>query len=64
MTSEWKTASVIRLYRGTTYKVTIRNPRGEANAPVETVTVDGNPHPVRAPLPIDRKTHTVAVRLA
>lgn len=64
MPSAWKTASITRIYRDTTYRVTINNPRGQANAPVEAVTVDGRPHPVRAPLPIDRKTHTVVVRLA
>jgi cellobiose phosphorylase len=64
MPSAWKTASITRLYRDTTYRVTINNPRGKANAPVESVTVDGRPHPARAPLPIDRKTHTVVVRLA
>jgi cellobiose phosphorylase len=63
MPSEWETALVTRTYRGTTYRVAIENPKRKANAPVETVTVDGKAHQATEPLPLDGRSHEVLVRL-
>jgi cellobiose phosphorylase len=61
--SRWKQASITRVYRGTTYKLEIRNPGRKANAPVKTLTVDGKPYPVHKPLPIDGKSHLIVAVL-
>jgi len=61
--SAWKTAAITRTFRGTTYRVTLANPHGAANAPVVALTVDGRAHDPRHPLPLDGKTHGVAVTL-
>jgi len=63
MPSEWKTASIRRIFRGTTYDVRIENPAGIANAPVAQINVDGDSHPIDQPLPIDGGEHQVLVRL-
>lgn len=57
--SKWKEASITRTYRGTTYALTIRNPKRKANAPVVALTVDGKSHPPSQPLPLDGKKHEV-----
>lgn len=63
MPSAWKTASITRTYRGTTYRMTLNNPQGLANAPVTALTVDGTAYPAHQPLPIDGNTHVVEVTL-
>lgn len=61
--SAWKTASITRIYRGTTYKVALNNPAGRENPPVKKITIDGKAHPTDKPLPIDGKIHEVVVEL-
>jgi cellobiose phosphorylase len=61
--SSWPLARVERRYRGTTYRVSIENPHGVAGAAVEEILLDGRPHPVANPLPIDAAEHEVRVRL-
>jgi cellobiose phosphorylase len=61
--SSWPTARVERLYRGTLYRVMIDNPHAVSGAAVESILVDGRPHPAAAPLPIDAAEHEVLVRL-
>ncbi len=59
--SGWRNASITRIYRGTTYKVSISNPSGKQNPPVKSIAIDGKSHPVEKPLPIDGKEHEVSV---
>lgn len=63
MPGEWSSASITRTYRGTTYRVAIRNPAGIEAAPVAGITVDGAGHPPGRPLPIDGGDHEVEVTL-
>lgn len=59
--SAWNRVSLTRVFRGTTYAVTLQNPRRLANPPVAAITVDGRPHPVATPLPVDGRRHVVNV---
>ena len=59
----WKKATITRVFRGTTYVVTLRNPGGKANAPVKSIEINGQPHKISAPLPLDGKRHMVTVNL-
>ena len=61
--SKWPRASITRTFRGTTYQVTILNPKRQANAPVKSLLVDGAAHPAQQPLPLDGKKHVVTVTL-
>jgi cellobiose phosphorylase len=61
--STWPTARITRVYRGTTYRVTIDNPHAISGAAVESIAIDGTPHAHAAPLPIDAGTHEVTVTL-
>jgi len=63
MPSAWATASVRRVYRGTTYEIRISNPRKKAGSAVRSITVDGAPHDPARPLPLDGGTHEVEVVL-
>jgi len=63
MPSAWDKAAVTRIYRGTTYNISIANPAKKAGAAVATITVDGAAHDANAPLPIDGGTHEVVVTL-
>jgi cellobiose phosphorylase len=62
--ASWPSVQVTRAYRGATYHVTVHNPGGLEAAPVESITVDGQPHSPDQPLPLDGKEHEVVVRLA
>ncbi len=61
--SGWKTARVIRSYRGTTYDVTFENSNEQEAAAVHTILVDGQEHDPQAPLPMGGDRHQVVVRL-
>ena len=63
MPSAWATASVRRVYRGTTYDIRISNPRKKAGAPVQSITVDGEPRDPAQPLSPDGGMHEVEVVL-
>ena len=63
MPSSWKTASITRVYRGTTYHVRINNPANLEAAPVKAITVDGVSHGIDQVLPIDGGEHEVVVEL-
>jgi len=61
--SEWKECEVERTYRGTTYKISIRNPHGLQGGRVE-LTLDGKPIEGNLlPLSAAGKTHTVVATL-
>jgi cellobiose phosphorylase len=62
--SEWREAKLTRIYRGTTYRVTILNPALAQAAPVRAITIDGAAHPPDQPLPIAGGGHEVVVTLA
>lgn len=62
--SAWKTASIVRTFRGTTYRVTLNKPEGVCAPLVNRIVIDGIEHPVDKTLPIDGKTHDVIVTLA
>ncbi|MBW7998257.1 MAG: hypothetical protein FVQ81_17140 [Candidatus Glassbacteria bacterium] len=61
MPSHWKTAGLIRDFRGATYEVTVNNPDGRQTG-VKSITLDGQPLEGNV-LPVhgDGKTHTVEV---
>ncbi|MCC7408489.1 MAG: hypothetical protein IT442_10480, partial [Phycisphaeraceae bacterium] len=61
--AEWEKASITRILRGTTYHVTITKTKGVTAPPVKSITIDGKPHPTDKPLPIDGRSHQVAVAL-
>lgn len=61
--SEWTEASITRIFRGTTYKVSFTKPAGVENPPVKSITIDGAEHPADQPLPIDGGEHEVKVTL-
>ena len=61
--SGWESATIIRIYRGTEYKVVIKNPDKVENASVSTIYVDGAEHQINKPLPIDGGKHNVEVIL-
>ncbi len=63
MPSAWGEAAVHRVYRGTTYEISITNPDNKAGAAVASISVDGNPHDPAQPLPIDGGSHAVEVVL-
>ena len=63
MPSVWETASVHRVYRGTTYDIRISNPGKKAGAAVRSITVDGTPHDPAQPLLVDAGKHVVEVVL-
>jgi cellobiose phosphorylase len=61
--SAWKTASIVRHFRQTTYRVKINKAVGIESPAIKSITVDGAEHPAHKPLPIDGKEHEVIVSL-
>jgi len=61
--SEWGTVSIVRTFRGTTYRATINKQKGIEAPAVKSITIDGCEHPVDKPLPVDSRQHEVIVTL-
>ncbi|MCC7145034.1 MAG: hypothetical protein IT443_01165 [Phycisphaeraceae bacterium] len=59
--SSWEGAAITRVYRGSTYRVTMTKPKGKVGVKVKAITVDGKAHPVNEPLPMDGREHEVKV---
>jgi cellobiose phosphorylase len=61
--SSWKSANITRVYRGTEYKVEIKNPDGLENPPIQTIYLNGTKYQVNKPLPVDGKKYKIEVLL-
>jgi cellobiose phosphorylase len=63
MPSAWKNASIKRIFRGTTYNITINNLQGKQAAPVKQLTIDGIVSDSNKALPIDGQSHDIVISI-